>query len=274
MARAAAVASTSGPRVTSQPSPSPSHRPPPVLQAGAYGALAAGSGSDWLILLVPVALVGALVALTLYLRGGPNTSHGYAIDATPRRRREVSPRLLELLRPVFVYNHHRDAYVLRGVGHRVGPVLRDRSAPRRRARLPRPEPEPARTGRFRRARRAGRAAPLTQAEPVAASTAAGPRAPVGARGGPTAVKQAADAPAPGEPQPSRKPAGRRGRPKAGKQDSEPAGGGQLRHPALTADSTATCPRRERDRTAGPARCRRRAWPRRTAPPRPPPRAGP
>ncbi len=29
-----------------------------------------------------------------------------------------------LLTPVFGYNYSRDAYVLRGVGRRVGPVLR------------------------------------------------------------------------------------------------------------------------------------------------------
>ncbi len=230
MARAAGDRLHIRTRVTSQPSPSPPHRPLPVLQAGVFGALAAGSGgptSDGLILLVPVVVVGALVGLALFLRGGPNTSHGYAINATPRRRREVSPRVLGLLRPIFVYNHHRDAYVLRGVGHRLGPVLRDRSAPRRRARLARPEPEPERTGRFRRGpARRPEPAPLAEAEPVATSTAGGPRAPVGARGGLSIVRPAADAPEPGEPAPSRKPPGRRGKPKAGdKKNSEPAGGG-------------------------------------------------
>ena len=29
-----------------------------------------------------------------------------------------------LLQPVFAYNHSRDAYVLRGVGRHLGPVLR------------------------------------------------------------------------------------------------------------------------------------------------------
>jgi hypothetical protein len=31
---------------------------------------------------------------------------------------------LRLLRPLFAYNYSRDAYVLRGIGRSVGPVLR------------------------------------------------------------------------------------------------------------------------------------------------------
>ena len=156
------------------------------------------------------------MALALYLRGGPRTSHGYAINATPRPAPRGVPAGDRAPAAGFVYNHHRDAYILRGVGHRLGPVLRDRSAPRRRVRLARPEPEPMRTGRFRRGlARQEEPVPVAQADPVAASTAGGPRAPVGARGGPTVVGQAVDAPEHGEPPPSRKPAGRRGRPKAG-----------------------------------------------------------
>jgi hypothetical protein len=43
----------------------------------------------------------------------------------------VSPRTARLLTPVFRYSIGRDAYVLRGVGNRRGPVLtvrRERSA--------------------------------------------------------------------------------------------------------------------------------------------------
>jgi len=32
--------------------------------------------------------------------------------------------LLAVLRPLFVYNDHRDAYVLRAVGRKHGPVLK------------------------------------------------------------------------------------------------------------------------------------------------------
>jgi hypothetical protein len=45
---------------------------------------------------------------------------------TPRPRREVPQILLRLLRPVFRYSTTRDAYVLRGIGNRRGPVLRPR----------------------------------------------------------------------------------------------------------------------------------------------------
>lgn len=41
-----------------------------------------------------------------------------------RPRRGVSPGLVRLLTPVLRYSAGRDAYVLRGVGNRFGPVLR------------------------------------------------------------------------------------------------------------------------------------------------------
>jgi hypothetical protein len=41
-----------------------------------------------------------------------------------RPRRYVPKHWLLVLAPVFAYNHPRDAYVVRGVGTRFGPVLR------------------------------------------------------------------------------------------------------------------------------------------------------
>jgi hypothetical protein len=41
-----------------------------------------------------------------------------------RPRRYVNSQVLTLLTPVFSYNDRRDAYLIRGVGARVGPVLR------------------------------------------------------------------------------------------------------------------------------------------------------
>jgi hypothetical protein len=41
----------------------------------------------------------------------------------PRQRRYASPYLVALLKPVMRYSFSRDAYILRGVGDRVGPVL-------------------------------------------------------------------------------------------------------------------------------------------------------
>jgi hypothetical protein len=46
----------------------------------------------------------------------------------------VSRHLLLALRPMFRYSAMRDAYVLRGVGRRVGPVLRANRRATRRAR--------------------------------------------------------------------------------------------------------------------------------------------
>ena len=57
---------------------------------------------------------------------------------TPRPRRYVRRPLLIVLRPVLRHSLTRDAYVLRGVGQRMGPVLRE---DRRRQSLPLTGPE-------------------------------------------------------------------------------------------------------------------------------------
>ena len=43
-----------------------------------------------------------------------------------RPRRHVSPALIRGLRPVLRYSPTRNAYVLRAVGNRMGPVMRPR----------------------------------------------------------------------------------------------------------------------------------------------------
>lgn len=48
-----------------------------------------------------------------------------------RPRRYVRNPTLTLLSPLFVYNLRRDAYVLRGVGRHVGPVLMEDRRTRR-----------------------------------------------------------------------------------------------------------------------------------------------
>jgi hypothetical protein len=47
------------------------------------------------------------------------------VRTTPRPRRYVSPAALTLCRPVMAFDLARDAYVLRVVGRRLGPVLRE-----------------------------------------------------------------------------------------------------------------------------------------------------
>jgi hypothetical protein len=56
-----------------------------------------------------------------------------------RPRRYVSPRLMTLLGPVLRYSSTRDAYVLRAIGNRVGPVLREDRRQMQRRRLQGPE---------------------------------------------------------------------------------------------------------------------------------------
>ena len=48
---------------------------------------------------------------------------------TPRPRRPVSPATARLLSPLFRHSIGRDAYVLRAVGNRRGPVLVVRREP-------------------------------------------------------------------------------------------------------------------------------------------------
>ena len=43
-----------------------------------------------------------------------------------RPRHDVSPLALVALSPLFRYSLSRDAYILRGIGSKRGPVLRDR----------------------------------------------------------------------------------------------------------------------------------------------------
>lgn len=51
-----------------------------------------------------------------------------------RRRRQVNRGVVRLLQPVVRYSYPRDAYILRGVGRHLGPVLEvrlvDESQPR------------------------------------------------------------------------------------------------------------------------------------------------
>jgi hypothetical protein len=47
------------------------------------------------------------------------------VRTVKRPRRYVARHWLALSSPLFTYNFSRDAYVLRGVGKRVGPVLRE-----------------------------------------------------------------------------------------------------------------------------------------------------
>jgi hypothetical protein len=62
------------------------------------------------------------------------------VRTVKRPRRYVARHWLVLLSPLFTYNFNRDAYVLRGVGRRVGPVLlEDRRTQREPNRRPWPE---------------------------------------------------------------------------------------------------------------------------------------
>jgi hypothetical protein len=51
---------------------------------------------------------------------------------TPRPRRQISPAVIRGLAPVVRYSAGREAYVLRGIGGRFGPVLVPRHPDRRR----------------------------------------------------------------------------------------------------------------------------------------------
>ena len=93
---------------------------------GPSGGPSDGNPMLWLLLLVPLAVLVFLVWLVAYARSAPPTAYGYALGNEPRRRRRVPPSVIRVLTPLFAYNHHRDAYVLRGIGNRRGPVLKVR----------------------------------------------------------------------------------------------------------------------------------------------------
>jgi hypothetical protein len=47
------------------------------------------------------------------------------VRTVPRTRHYVSPGALTLCRPLLSFDYTREAYVLRGIGPRIGPVLRE-----------------------------------------------------------------------------------------------------------------------------------------------------
>jgi hypothetical protein len=47
------------------------------------------------------------------------------VRTVPRTRHYVSPGALTLCRPMLSFDYAREAYVLRGIGGRIGPVLRE-----------------------------------------------------------------------------------------------------------------------------------------------------
>ena len=62
------------------------------------------------------------------------TEAEWPLPKSPRPRRYIRSGALTLLRPLFRHSATRDAYVLRVIGNRWGPVLReDRRSQRRRS---------------------------------------------------------------------------------------------------------------------------------------------
>ena len=149
-----------------------------------------GNSLLWLLLLAPVAVLVLLVWLVAYARSSPPTAaYGYALGNEQRQRRHVPAVVIRLLTPLFAYNHHRDAYVLREIGHRRGPVLKLRSSAED---LPAPRPATARTAAAPLGARGDAMPARLVREPARAAAKADPP-----------VKP--DTPAP-EPKPQRKPA--------------------------------------------------------------------
>jgi hypothetical protein len=87
------------------------------------------------------------------------------VRTVPRIRHYVSPGTLTLCRPMLAFDYVREAYVLRGIGDRIGPVLRE---DRRRGR----SPSNGYKGPERRGVAGGRQ-PHVHAAPAARSTPAG-----------------------------------------------------------------------------------------------------
>jgi len=82
----------------------------------------------WPFIVGPILLAGALFSLAVYARGGAANVYGYSPDVKERPRRPLSRRTLRMLSPLFGYDHPRDAWILRAIGGRRGPVLKLREA--------------------------------------------------------------------------------------------------------------------------------------------------
>ena len=111
-------------KLAAEPGSTVADRPGRSSESGGPGG---GGSMLWLLLLAPVAVVVFLVWLVAYTRSGPPTAYGYALGNDQRRRRRVPASVIRLLTP-FSYSHHRDAYVLRGIGNRTVSVLKLRAA--------------------------------------------------------------------------------------------------------------------------------------------------
>lgn len=111
-----------GDRTLAQPAPQPSREP--AGSALPETPFETGAG-PWPPLLVLVAVPFAVAAVALALRSFNTES---VTRTQPRRRRGVGPTTYRLARLCgFRYSAWRDALVLRGVGERIGPVLKVRA---------------------------------------------------------------------------------------------------------------------------------------------------
>ena len=124
------------------PAPTPSGAAPTPASAQRHHPAATpntghGSAVDWI--LIAVAIVAAVLLLLLnWLRRRRSRR------VVPRPRRAVPHAALVLLSPIYRYDHDRDAWILRAIGNRYGPVLRPgryRTHPRWGARTARARPK-------------------------------------------------------------------------------------------------------------------------------------
>lgn len=136
---------TAVPTTVPSPSPSPSASPGPSASRIASRPVSGVSLGVWLMLGGTIATAALLMVAALAFRP----------RMRPRPRRYVSPRTLVIAqRTGFRYSHYRDAYVLRLVGSRFGPVLKSNPTPsdlrepplRRRPRRTPASPPPIITG--------------------------------------------------------------------------------------------------------------------------------
>jgi hypothetical protein len=134
----------------SQAKPATQHRSAPSTGATPAPSTHTHGTHDNLPLWLPIALIAPAVLVFIFDRLPSRRTRG-----RPRRpRREVPPRVLFALRRIYRYDWQRDAWVLRRVGARVGPVLRPmgyRSAEPQQDDDQHPAPDLAGAGRHDRA---------------------------------------------------------------------------------------------------------------------------
>ena len=109
----------------------------PLVPGGSATGGLSGLGTGVLVAEAALLAVVGFVVARVGIRARRGSRAARRVPGSTRRRRVVAPRAIAFLRPLLRYSNVREAYVLRAVGRRFGPVLVARPKP------PQPRHDPA-----------------------------------------------------------------------------------------------------------------------------------